>query len=73
MKYSALIHRETGRRSIRINKTGELVWEDESPVEYAKLRKRAMANSFRAAKDQIMRDCGLTKVYGAVSGKVYWE
>jgi len=25
------------------------------------------------ARDQIMRDCGLVKVRGAMSGKIYWE
>ena len=33
--------------------------------------KRASAN--RRMRDDAMRSCGLTKVYGAVSGKVYWE
>ena len=27
----------------------------------------------RAARDDMMRALGLTKVYGPVSGKVYWE
>ncbi len=27
----------------------------------------------RNAREQMMRDCGLVKVRGAVSGKVYWE
>ncbi|NPV00067.1 MAG: hypothetical protein HPY53_01680 [Brevinematales bacterium] len=27
----------------------------------------------RGMRDQVMRDMGLTKVRGAVSGKVFWE
>jgi len=35
--------------------------------------KTVRANRNRRGKDQIMRDCGLVKVIGPVSGKVYWE
>ena len=34
---------------------------------------KAAQKADRQAKDQVMRDCGLVKVRGAVSGKVYWE
>lgn len=30
-------------------------------------------NKARRERDQMMRDLGLTKVRGAVSGRVYWE
>ena len=30
-------------------------------------------NADRKAKEQVMRDCGLVKVRGAVTGKIYWE
>ena len=33
----------------------------------------ARAKARRKAREQIMRDMGLTKVRGAVSGRVYWE
>lgn len=29
--------------------------------------------SWRRERDQVMRDCGLVKVRGAMSGRVYWE
>ena len=35
--------------------------------------KTKRASMYRSMKDQAMKDLGLTKVYGAVSGKVYWE
>ena len=35
--------------------------------------KRERANLRRKERDQLMRDLGLTKVRGAVSGRVYWE
>lgn len=35
--------------------------------------KTKRASMYRSMKDQAMKDMGLTKVYGAVSGKVYWE
>lgn len=40
----------------------------------AKLKARnARASANRRAKDEALRSCGLTKVRGSVSGKVYWE
>jgi len=36
-------------------------------------RKTQRANTNRRMRDDAMRSCGLTKVYGSVSGKVYWE
>jgi hypothetical protein len=36
----------------------------------AKTRK---ATQNRKNRDDVMRSCGLTKVFGAVSGRVYWE
>lgn len=35
-----------------------------------KSRKKAR---LRAEKDELMRSLGLTKVRGAISGKIYWE
>jgi hypothetical protein len=35
--------------------------------------KTKRANDNRKMRYDTMRSCGLTKVYGAVSGKVYWE
>lgn len=73
MKYTLLKNKETGARSVRINKTGERIFESENPTEYAKLRRKALTNMKRAAFDEDMRMCGLTKVRGAVSGHIYWE
>jgi hypothetical protein len=41
--------------------------------ERKKLSKAMKASILRKEKDSVMESCGLTKVYGAVSGKVYWE
>ena len=73
MKYTLLQNKHTGDRSIRINKTGVLVKEIEFPTEYHELRKKAIAAVNRRSRDSLMEDMGLTKVRGAVSGKVYWE
>ena len=72
-KYSRKINKVTGERSIVINATGQVVIEKDNPSEYLALRKKALASEARRAKDSIMESMGLTKVYGAVSGKVYYE
>lgn len=72
-KYSLLINKNTQERSVRINKTGEVILEALDPVKYNELRKKAITNHRQAQKSDIMESMGLTKVYGAVSGKVYWE
>ena len=72
-KYSLLKNKVTGERSVRINLNGVLVTEKENPTLYADLRKKALASLARKAKDDIMESMGLTKVRGAVSGKVYYE
>jgi hypothetical protein len=73
MKYTLLQNKETKERSIRINSTGTIVTELDQPKEYKELRKKAIKAIERKQKDQFMKDCGLTKVRGAVSGKIYWE
>ena len=73
MKYKLLKNKVTGERSVVVNATGQVVTEKENPVEYLAMRKKAMASLARRQKDSIMESCGLTKVYGAVSGKVYYE
>jgi hypothetical protein len=73
MKYSLLKNKETGIRSIRINKTGEKISENDNPVEYSRLRKLALNNLNKANFNDAMKSVGLTRVIGAVSGKVYWE
>lgn len=73
MKYTLLKNKVTGVRSVRINKTGEVVVENENPIKYVELRKKALASANRRSRDSLMEDMGLTKVRGAVSGKVYWE
>ena len=46
---------------------------DEGCAACADRRKTSKANRNRQMRDDVMRSCGLTKVRGAVSGKVYWE
>ena len=72
-KYSRMINKETGLRFIRINKTGEKIFEIDNPEEYERLRKLSIINLNRASQDDCMRSLGLTKVRGIVSGRVYWE
>ena len=73
MKYTLLKNKETGARSIRINKTGEVVVESENPEKYLELRKKALTNLKTAARNEMLSDLGLVKVRGAVSGRTYWE
>ena len=73
MKYKLLKNKATGERSVVVNATGQVVTEKDNPTEYADLRKRALASLARAAKHDIMESMGMTRVYGAVSGKVYYE
>jgi hypothetical protein len=73
MKYTLLKNKVTGERSIRINATGERIFESLNPDEYKTLRKKALTNKRRANRDDLMRSCGLTKVIGSVSGQIYWE
>lgn len=73
MKYSLLINKESGARSIRVNKTGEVITEQANPELYLELRKKALVNRSRKNRDDIMTSFGLTKVRGAVSGRTYWE
>ena len=42
-------------------------------VECKQRAKTAKANATRKNRDSAMELCGLTKVRGAVSGRVYWE
>lgn len=73
MKYTLLQNKETKERSIRINTTGTIVTEFDQPKEYREIRKKALAALRRKQEEQFMKNCGLTKVRGAVSGKIYWE
>ena len=72
-KYTLLVNKETQERSIRINSTGERIFESQEPDRYRELRKRALRNAQSRARDDIMSSLGLTKVRGAVSGRTYWE
>lgn len=72
-KYTLLINKETKERSVRINKTGEVIRESENADLYLELRKRALNNARQASRNDAMRSLGLTPVRGAVSGKIYWE
>ena len=44
-----------------------------TPAEFKKERRKILTKIRSSTKDQIMRDIGLVKVRGAVSGKTYWE
>jgi hypothetical protein len=44
---------------------------EQCPVKVQAEKKRKQRNRNRRERDQVMRDCGLTKV--RVNGKVYWE
>lgn len=37
------------------------------------IRRNERSRRTRRERDSIMRDCGLVKVRGAVSGRTYWE
>ena len=73
MKYTLLVNKNTKERSVRNNKTGEVIKESADPTQYAQLRKKALTNLRAGQRNELLSDLGLTKVYGAVSGKVYWE
>jgi len=74
-KYTAMVSTKGTEKSryILINKTGEKVFENDNPVQYAELRKKAMASLNRQSRDDALRSMGLKKVRGAVSGNIYWE
>ena len=73
MKYTLLKNKATGERSVRNNKTGEIVKESENQEQYSKLRKMALRNSGVSARDEAMRALGLSIVRGSVSGSKYYE
>jgi hypothetical protein len=73
MKYTLLVNKDTKERSVRINKTGEVIKESFEPDRYAELRKKALVNLKNHQRDSLLESFGLTKVRGAVTGKVYWE
>lgn len=73
LKYRLYTEKKTGRRLVLNSTDGTRIYEDENPTEYKKLRARAIKNLTASNKDQAMRDLGLTKVRGSVSGRTYWE
>ncbi len=73
MKLTLLKNRITGERRIYNSITKEYTSENDNPVLYAELRKKAINNHRIASRNQCLKDLGLNRVYGAVSGKVYWE
>lgn len=72
-KYTLLKNKVTGERSVRNNKTNEVITEKDNPKEYKALRAKALNNLKAREYNSIMKDMGLTRVVGEVSGKVYWE
>jgi hypothetical protein len=71
-KYTLLKNKE-GDRSVRINKTGEIVSEKYDASLYAELRKKALTNLRSAQFREMCSDLGIHRVIGSVSGKVYYE
>ena len=58
---------------ITVIKTGQVIREYDDPIKFKELKRKINASYQRKLKDDLMRSCGLTKVRGAVSGKIYWE
>ena len=54
-----------------VNLALEKCFADESSDEHKRIA-RIRANANRKAREQVMRDCGLVKVRGALGG-IYWE
>lgn len=73
MKYTLLVNKTTQERSVRINKTGEIITESVNPTEYLALRKKALSNAKTRSRNEFMKDCGLVRVKGAISGRTYYE
>jgi hypothetical protein len=71
MKYRSMFEKNTGRKYILVG--GNRVYEDEQPTEYKRLHCLWKKNITRKMRDKTMRDLGLIKVRGVVSGKTYWE
>ncbi len=72
MKYSLLIHKQTGFKAVRDNTTGILTREIDNPVLYKELRNKARLNARIKAKNDCMKDLGLVS-YRNASGVVCWE
>lgn len=72
MKYQSMKDKNLGRYILN-TKTCERTFENENPEEYKKLRAKWLKNLNAANRDNALRDLGLTKVRGSVSGKIYWE
>jgi len=74
-KYRLLKDKITGERVILENRGdhGQFTTRElDNPEKYALLRKRAITNMRRKARDEAMRSIGMVKVKGALGG-VYWE
>ena len=64
-KYSLMINKVTGVRSVRINETGEMVRESEDPGRYTELRRKRLASINRSIRDSAYRSSGMVKTpYG---------
>jgi hypothetical protein len=72
MKYLLLKNKLTGIRSVYNRETKEKVLETDNPELYKELRKKALLNANRNAKNEAMRSLGLVS-YRNQSGTVCWE
>ena len=72
MKYTLLVNKINGVRSIRNNKTGEVIREDQEYDLYTKLRKKAITNIRKAERDSVYRDCCMTKGKDSL-GRIMWD
>jgi hypothetical protein len=59
--------------SIELWKNAILKHKKDNCVICKERQKTKKANENRKQKEQILKDIGLIKVYGPISGKVYWE
>ncbi|NTV60618.1 MAG: hypothetical protein HGA77_04845 [Chlorobiaceae bacterium] len=73
MKYMAFIVKNGQDRMVRNLITGEEVFQSKDPKRYEELHSKWKRNKRARDKEQVMKLLGLTKVRGAMSGKVYWE
>lgn len=61
-----IVKRKSNGNYVALSMSGTVI------AEHANLKK-LIGKANRIEKDEIMKDMGLIKVKGAVSGKTYWE
>ncbi len=56
MKYSMLVHKQTGMKAIRINETGRIIKESEDKALYMELRSRIIRNKNKREENEMLRE-----------------